>query len=132
MRVAAVQTQGSGAYASYDILAVQPTSEKALQLACATLDIDIITFNASERMTYYPKRTTLRQAVDRGIYFELNYAPAIRGMWREGGDPLRERALSSSCGRQIGAEVHDLERPEPGPGPARQERHPVQRGRAGV
>jgi RNase P/RNase MRP subunit p30 len=64
--------------AEYDLIAVQPTTEKLLQVACASLDIDIISLDMSNRLPFYFKHTTIGQAIDRGILFEICYAPGIR------------------------------------------------------
>ncbi|KAL1921386.1 uncharacterized protein VTP21DRAFT_11102 [Calcarisporiella thermophila] len=63
---------------SYDLLAVKPTTEKGFQHACSTLEIDIITLDLSTRLPFYLKHTTVGQAIDRGIYFEIGYGGAIR------------------------------------------------------
>lgn len=62
----------------YDILAVQPVGEKMLQHACSTLNVDIISLDLSENLGFSLKRTTIRQAIKRGICFEILYAPCIR------------------------------------------------------
>lgn len=65
--------------APFDILAVRPTNEKMLQMACATLEVDIISLDLSSRLDFYLKHTTLGQAVTRGIFFEVTYSAAIKG-----------------------------------------------------
>ncbi|XP_041369301.1 ribonuclease P protein subunit p30-like [Gigantopelta aegis] len=63
---------------AYDLVAVEPTSEKTFHLACGTLDIDIISLNMVERLPFYVKRPSINLALDRGIFFEIKYAPTIR------------------------------------------------------
>ncbi|XP_071793445.1 ribonuclease P protein subunit p30-like [Asterias amurensis] len=63
---------------SYDLLAVQPTTEKMFHMACTKLEVDIICPDMTEKMPYYFKRIAMNAAVERGIYFEIPYAPAIR------------------------------------------------------
>ncbi|XP_033119499.1 ribonuclease P protein subunit p30-like isoform X2 [Anneissia japonica] len=63
---------------SYDLLAVQPTTEKLFLLACTQLEVDIISIDFSQRLTFFMKYHPVRAALDRGIHFEINYAPAIR------------------------------------------------------
>ena len=66
---------------SYDLIAVQAETERMFQVACATLDIDIITFDlASGRLAYPIRHGYVRQAIQRGITFELCYSGCIRGM----------------------------------------------------
>ncbi|KAK3818386.1 MAG: ribonuclease P protein subunit p30-like protein [Benniella sp.] len=69
---------GNPAIASYDIIAVQPTTEKLFLAACQTLDVDIISLDMSARLPFNLKFSTVGSAVERGIYFELCYSGAIR------------------------------------------------------
>ncbi|KAJ3416642.1 Ribonuclease P protein subunit p30 [Chytridiales sp. JEL 0842] len=62
----------------YDILAVQPQSEKAFQVACSQFDVDIISLEMGTRLPFYIKATTVNQAIQRGIYFEVSYGPMVR------------------------------------------------------
>ena len=57
---------------TYDIISVQPMSEKLFQMACQSMDIDLITFDlTSERLPFQLKHGFVREAVRRGVYFEL-------------------------------------------------------------
>lgn len=62
---------------TFDILSFQPSSEKALASVCKSADIDIISLDLTEKMPYF-KHSTLNAAIQRGIYFEINYSPCIR------------------------------------------------------
>lgn len=66
---------------SYDIVAVQPTNEKIFHECCTTLDLDIITFDLSQKLDYKLKKTPLQAAITRGIYFELNISAALSGIF---------------------------------------------------
>ncbi|KAH9492719.1 Ribonuclease P protein subunit p30 [Bulinus truncatus] len=61
----------------YDILAVQPTDEKTFQLACKTLEVDVICLNFTENLGFSLKRQLLNLAASRGIHFEIIYSPAL-------------------------------------------------------
>ncbi|CAG8482967.1 1548_t:CDS:2 [Ambispora gerdemannii] len=63
---------------TYDVLAVQPMNEKLFQTACNNYDVDIISLELGTRLPFYLKHGTLAKAIERGIYFEICYAPAIR------------------------------------------------------
>ncbi|KAJ3282112.1 hypothetical protein HDU76_008774, partial [Blyttiomyces sp. JEL0837] len=63
---------------SYDLLAVQPTTEKSFQMACNQYDIDIISLDFGSRLPFYLKATTVNMAIQRGICFEICYGGAIR------------------------------------------------------
>ncbi len=64
----------------YDILAVQPMTEKTLLHACSNLECDIITLDLSTRLPFFLKRSTLGIAIERGIFFEITYGASLRGM----------------------------------------------------
>ena len=63
--------------ASYDIFALRPTTEKALQQACHSLECDLISLDFSIRHPYYFQIKTMKSALDRGIKFEICYAPGV-------------------------------------------------------
>ncbi|KAK3590191.1 hypothetical protein CHS0354_041248 [Potamilus streckersoni] len=62
----------------YDLIAVQPTSEKTFLLACKTLNVDIITIDVTQKLSFQIKRSLLNLAMERGLFFEIQYSPAIR------------------------------------------------------
>ncbi|XP_050343603.1 ribonuclease P protein subunit p30 [Nymphalis io] len=62
----------------YDIIAVLPKTLQAFHYACGTLDVDIITFEPQTRLPFKVSRKLYRLAVERGMFFELIYSPAIR------------------------------------------------------
>ncbi|KAF8763495.1 Ribonuclease P protein subunit p30 like protein [Argiope bruennichi] len=62
----------------YDIVALQPVGEKMLQHVCSLTDFDIISLNLTESLGYNLKRTTVGLATDKGICFEITYAPCLR------------------------------------------------------
>lgn len=61
----------------YDILALRPTNERALLQACQSLECDIISLDLSNRFPFYFKMKTLSLALQRGVRFEICYAPGI-------------------------------------------------------
>lgn len=73
-----IHTLQSADVQAYDLLAVQPTTEKLFHMACGTLDIDIISVNMMEQMPFRYKRPSLNMAVERGVFFEIQYGPMIR------------------------------------------------------
>ncbi|NXB71812.1 RPP30 protein, partial [Donacobius atricapilla] len=62
----------------YDIIAVFPKTEKLFHIACTTLDVDLVCINVTEKLPFYFRRPPVNMAIDRGIYFELVYTPAIK------------------------------------------------------
>lgn len=63
----------------FDILAIQPTTEKALQLATANLDIDLISINLNSRLPFFLKHKTVGSGLEKGIKYEIAYAGLISG-----------------------------------------------------
>ena len=61
----------------YDIVALRPTTEKCLMLACQAFECDLISVDLSIRYPFYFKHTTLAGALQRGIKFEICYGPGI-------------------------------------------------------
>ncbi|XP_033757454.1 ribonuclease P protein subunit p30-like [Pecten maximus] len=61
----------------FDLVAVQPTSEKTFHLACMTLDIDIIIIDVTQKLPYFIKRPSVNTAIERGVHFEIQYSPAV-------------------------------------------------------
>lgn len=65
--------------ACFDIISVQPTTEKALQLTTTNLDIDIVSLPMSTRLPFFLKHKTVGKALTRGIKFEICYSGLIGG-----------------------------------------------------
>ncbi|RMC11552.1 hypothetical protein DUI87_11672 [Hirundo rustica rustica] len=49
-----------------------------LLIACTTLDVDLVCIHVTEKLPFYFRRPPVNMAIDRGIYFELLYTPAIK------------------------------------------------------
>ncbi|VEU23788.1 DEKNAAC104849 [Brettanomyces naardenensis] len=74
----------------FDIVAVEPKTERALQLAITNLEIDIVTFDYQERLPCYLKHKTLCSAIDKGIHFEIKYSDIL-----ESNSHSRAQAISN-------------------------------------
>lgn len=64
---------------AFDIVAVQPMTEKALQLTTTNLDVDLISLPMAARWPFFLKHKTVGQALGKGIKFELCYTGLIGG-----------------------------------------------------
>ncbi|CUM67827.1 uncharacterized protein PRCAT00005534001 [Priceomyces carsonii] len=74
------QCQGLSKLQNYfDIISIQPLTEKALQIASSNLDIDLISFNLSSRLPFFLKHKTVGSALEKGIKFEICYSNLISG-----------------------------------------------------
>ncbi|KAL9129409.1 MAG: hypothetical protein Q9217_002140 [Psora testacea] len=61
----------------YDIFALRPTTEKALQQACHSLECDVISLDFSIRHHFHFQIKTVKSALDRGIKFEICYGSGV-------------------------------------------------------
>ncbi len=80
---------------SYDIRAVCPTSEKAFQYACATMDVDIISLGKDamcRRFSFPCRHDVIQKAVDRGVVFEIPYSCFLTDV-----SSRRQQFLSNAC-----------------------------------
>ncbi|PWN40070.1 PHP domain-like protein [Ceraceosorus guamensis] len=88
----------AAALATWDLIAVQPTTDSAFSLACQTLtelkpfSVDIISLElaSSSRLPFAPKRSTLRTAIRSGAVFEITYSAMLAGASEES-EKERER-----------------------------------------
>lgn len=65
--------------ATYDILAVIPMNEKMLQAACASMDVDIITFDFESKIPFPLKHSIIGLGVNRNVFFEIPYSSSLHG-----------------------------------------------------
>ncbi|XP_053548296.1 ribonuclease P protein subunit p30 [Bombina bombina] len=61
----------------YDIVAVYPKTEKLFHAACTSIDVDLICINVTEKQPFFFRKPPVNAAIQRGIFFELIYTPAI-------------------------------------------------------
>lgn len=73
----------------FDIVAVEPITEKSFQSAIVNLEIDIISFNLQNRLPCYMKHKTLCSAIEKGMVFEIKYTDFLN-------NTNRAQAISNS------------------------------------
>ncbi|EGV63516.1 RNA-binding RNA processing protein rpp1 [Yamadazyma tenuis] len=61
----------------FDLVAIKPVSEKALQLSIINLNIDLISVALSSRLNFYLKHKIVGQAIKKGVKFEICYDSLI-------------------------------------------------------
>jgi ribonuclease P/MRP protein subunit RPP1 len=64
---------------AYNLIALRPTTEKALGLCCNSLECDLISLDFAVRLPFILKFKTVASALQRGIRFEICYSPGITG-----------------------------------------------------
>ncbi|XP_055008114.1 ribonuclease P protein subunit p30 [Boleophthalmus pectinirostris] len=69
-------------YRHFDLLAVQPHTDKLFLSACMTYDVDLICLSVNDRLPFFYKRAPVYGAVERGVAFEVSYSAAIRDSTR--------------------------------------------------
>jgi ribonuclease P/MRP protein subunit RPP1 len=62
---------------AYDIVTVRPANQDAFNVACNSLEVDIISLDFTKRLGYHLKPKTCSTAIQRGIRFEICYGPAL-------------------------------------------------------
>jgi ribonuclease P/MRP protein subunit RPP1 len=80
------------------MLAVRPVDERTLQLACTSLECDIISLDLTQRLPFHFKYKSLAEAIKAGKRFEICYAQALIS-----GDPQARRNLISNTTQLIRA-----------------------------
>lgn len=63
---------------SYDFVAIQPENERMFQVACTNLDVDMISLDMSQRLSFPLRPGYIKVARDKGMVFEVQYGPMIR------------------------------------------------------
>mmetsp|Transcript_4361 Transcript_4361/g.17142 ORF Transcript_4361/g.17142 Transcript_4361/m.17142 type:complete len:287 (+) Transcript_4361:2289-3149(+) len=67
----------SGASGAYEILAARPLSEEAFLHLCQRADVDVISLDLCHRVSFPLSPAAVAEAIQRGIFFEICYAPAL-------------------------------------------------------
>lgn len=64
---------------NFDLVAVEPACNATFAAACSQLNVDVIVINAADKLPYRLTVALVRQAMARGVFFEVAYAPALAG-----------------------------------------------------
>eukprot|EP00238_Polyblepharides_amylifera_P004762 CAMPEP_0196586958 /NCGR_PEP_ID=MMETSP1081-20130531/55984_1 /TAXON_ID=36882 /ORGANISM="Pyramimonas amylifera, Strain CCMP720" /LENGTH=205 /DNA_ID=CAMNT_0041908989 /DNA_START=498 /DNA_END=1115 /DNA_ORIENTATION=+ len=75
----ALMNSAQSVLTAYDIVAVQPTSDRTFQQACSMLEADLITVDFSRRLPFRLRPQAVKQALQRGLLFEITYSGLVRG-----------------------------------------------------
>jgi ribonuclease P/MRP protein subunit RPP1 len=63
---------------TYDIIGIEPLSEKVFQWACTEAPVDVISLSMTTRLSFYPSFSTMNAAVQRGVHFEICWNPLLK------------------------------------------------------
>jgi ribonuclease P/MRP protein subunit RPP1 len=72
------------AISSFDILAISPRNEQMFDVACGDINIDVITINFEEKVNFALRKTTILNAIKRGVFFEIIYNEFIKSDSKRG------------------------------------------------
>ncbi|XP_014498455.1 uncharacterized protein LOC106759678 isoform X1 [Vigna radiata var. radiata] len=59
---------------TYDLVAVKPFNQTAFDLACQTMEVDIISIDFSAKLPFRLKQPMVKVAMQRGVCFEVTYS----------------------------------------------------------
>ncbi len=62
---------------SYDLIAIEAQSARVFQHVCEQADVDIITFDMSNRIPFQLRKPQIDTAIRRNIYFEISYSSSL-------------------------------------------------------
>ena len=62
---------------NFDIVAARPLNERMFAQCTEKLDVDLISLDLSQRLPFTLRAPQIRQALSRGIYFEICYSAAL-------------------------------------------------------
>ncbi|XP_078429779.1 polymerase/histidinol phosphatase-like protein isoform X2 [Wolffia australiana] len=74
---ASALSSGNAVLRSYHLVAARPLNQAAFDQICKVSEVDIISIDFSQKLPFRPKLSLVKAAIERGIYFEINYSPII-------------------------------------------------------
>eukprot|EP00616_Rhizochromulina_sp_CCMP1243_P003930 CAMPEP_0118979310 /NCGR_PEP_ID=MMETSP1173-20130426/25676_1 /TAXON_ID=1034831 /ORGANISM="Rhizochromulina marina cf, Strain CCMP1243" /LENGTH=259 /DNA_ID=CAMNT_0006929567 /DNA_START=9 /DNA_END=785 /DNA_ORIENTATION=- len=78
---------------TYNVVAIQPTSQRTWELACEQHGVDVVSLDCTQRLRFHITRKQVDAALEKGAKFELLYGQAMK-------DPSAFRFLVSTA-RQL-------------------------------
>ncbi|KAI3407047.2 RPP1 [Candida oxycetoniae] len=64
---------------SFDVVAIQPLNEKALQMTILNIECDLISLDLATKLPFFLKFKTIGSGIQKGIKFEINYSQIVSG-----------------------------------------------------
>ncbi|KAL9322825.1 hypothetical protein ACSQ67_010878 [Phaseolus vulgaris] len=65
---------------TYDLVAVKPFNQTAFDLACQSMEVDIISIDFSAKLPFRLKQPMVKIAMQRGVCFEVSYSDLFAGV----------------------------------------------------
>ncbi|KAI9310632.1 RNase P subunit p30, partial [Dichotomocladium elegans] len=65
---------------NYQLVALRTSDEKVFEDACRSYMIDIISMDCTKRLPFRLDPMLVKEAMRRGIFFEINYGPGIQDL----------------------------------------------------
>ncbi|KAG7860991.1 hypothetical protein KL939_001558 [Ogataea angusta] len=62
---------------AFDLVAVEPRTEKALTSCIVNMEVDLISLDMANRLPCYLKHKTICSATEKGVYFEIKYSDLV-------------------------------------------------------
>eukprot|EP00928_Gymnodinium_smaydae_P087820 TRINITY_DN72015_c0_g1_i1.p1 TRINITY_DN72015_c0_g1~~TRINITY_DN72015_c0_g1_i1.p1 ORF type:complete len:298 (+),score=76.27 TRINITY_DN72015_c0_g1_i1:111-896(+) len=78
----AVANQAARLRPGFDLVAIRPTSEEAFLLTCERGECDLISLQMDEKIPFMLRRKDVLAFLQRGGFFEVEFAPALRDAGR--------------------------------------------------
>ena len=92
---------------SYDVIALEPTTERAFSSACANARADIITTQLGARPAFRLRAPALKAAAINAIAFEVSYNPALMDVGARRNFFANAAAATRAVGENTGGGVRD-------------------------
>ncbi|KAH3671607.1 hypothetical protein OGAPHI_000310 [Ogataea philodendri] len=62
---------------AFDLVAIEPHSEKALTACIVNMEVDLISLDLANKLPCYLKHKTIGSATEKGTYFEIKYSDLV-------------------------------------------------------
>ncbi|RKP19014.1 PHP domain-like protein, partial [Rozella allomycis CSF55] len=85
----------------YDILSVQPTTEKAFMSVCSNVDFDILSLDMSNRISFLVKHKQAKQLHEKKVQIEITYTSNLDDIQKRYALSNAMQLVRSSGGKNI-------------------------------
>ncbi|KMT05347.1 hypothetical protein BVRB_7g174800 isoform A [Beta vulgaris subsp. vulgaris] len=75
---ASALNSGNPVLKTYDLIAVKPLNQNSFDLACQSMQVDLISIDFAEKLPFRLKLPMVKAAIARGVYFEIMYSSLMQ------------------------------------------------------